>query len=158
MPWTRKYKTGKDFDEAVDAFITYSKSEGIRPTDYRVCDYLGISQDTLERYAKYTAPAKGDIGDSKSTKTDESNRADKSTDNLYAEAIKKLVMYRQDWYLSHAEANPKLTAIDIFALKQPCNGGWADKQQTDNNGSMSIDIKLSGASGEAFEDQSKTDK
>ena len=158
MPWARKYKTGKDFAEAVDAFIAYSKTEGIRPTDYRVCDYLGISQDTLERYAKYTAPAKGDIEGTKSTKPDKGNNADKSTDNLYAEAIKKLVMYRQDWYLSHAEANPKLTAIDIFALKQPCNGGWADKQQTDNGGSMSIDIKLSSASGEAFEDQAKTDK
>ena len=144
-----KYKTGAEFSAAVDEFIAYSTANNIRPTDYQITEYLKISPDTLERYSRKDTRDKRDI---------ESIQGEDSIDNGYAAAIKKLAMYRQDWYLSHAEANPKLTAIDIFALKQPCNGGWADKQQADNGGSMSIDIKLSGASGEAFEDQAKADK
>ena len=45
----------------------------------------------------------------------------------------------------------------IYLTKQQHYGGYTDKQQTDNGGSMSIDIKLSGASGEAFEGPAKTD-
>ena len=150
----RKYKTGKELMDAINGFIQYSHDNNIRPTDYQVCVYLGMSPDSLELYANRTNPKPSNKANSK----DKDNIQDSEDIEItYSAAIKKLAMYRQDWYLSHAEANPKLTAIDIFALKQPCNGGWADKQQTDNGGSMSIDIKLSGASGEAFESEPKTD-
>ena len=151
----RKYKTGKELMDAINGFIQYSQDNNIRPTDYQVCVYLGMSPDSLELYANRTNPKPSN----KANGNDKDNIQDSEDIEItYSAAIKKLAMYRQDWYLSHAEANPKLTAIDIFALKQPCNGGWADKQQTDNGGSMSIDIKLCGASGEAFDDPTKADK
>ena len=53
--------------------------------------------------------------------------------------------------VEQVEDNPKFTPMGIFLLKQQHYGGYTDKQQTDNKGSMSIDIKLSGASGAAFE-------
>lgn len=139
----RKYKTANDFATAVDKFIDYSTVNNIRPTDYQVCNYLGISVDTLERYAKI-----------KSSDDNSKDSNNKGVDNNrgYAESVKKLVMYRQDWYLRHAEANPKLAGVDIFALKQPCNGGWTDRQVIDTGGGFAVDIRLSGADGKPFDD------
>ena len=144
-----KYKTGKEFADAVDNFIAYSTSNNIRPTDYQICEYLKISPDTLERYSRKDNRDKRDTGDIQD---------EESIDNGYAAAIKKLTLYRQDWYLRHAESNPKLTSIDIFALKQPCNGGWTDKQVTESNGTMALNVSISGASGAAFEAPGSTGK
>ena len=77
---------------------------------------------------------------------------------LLAAAIKKLTMYRQDWYLRHAESNPKIASVDIFALKQPCNGGWTDKQVTESSGTMALNVSISGASGAAFDAPGSPDK
>ena len=143
-----KYKTGKEFAAAVDEFVAYSTANNIRPTDYQITEYLKISPDTPERYSRKDTRDKRDT---------ENIQDGESIDNGYAAAIKKLVMYRQDWYLRHAETNPKLTSIDIFALKQPCNGGWTDKQISESNGTMSLNVSISGASGAAFE-ADKTDK
>ena len=143
-----KYKTGKEFTAAVDEFVAYSTANNIRPTDYQITEYLKISPDTLERYSRK---------DTRDTRDIESTQGEESIDNGYAAAVKKLVMYRQDWYLRHAETNPKLTSIDIFALKQPCNGGWTDKQQVEGNGALALNVSISGASGTLFEPD-KTDK
>ena len=142
-----KYKTGAEFSAAVDEFIAYSTANNIRPTDYQITEYLKISPDTLERYSRK---------DTRDTRDTESTQGEESIDNGYAAAVKKLVMYRQDWYLRHAETNPKLTSIDIFALKQPCNGGWTDKQQIEGNGALALNVSISGASGVSFEPD-KTD-
>ena len=144
----RKYKTGADLMDAVNDFIKYSTENNIRPTDYQVCEYLHMSPDSLENYAKR---------DKESNTGDNDIETESNTKNTYAEAIKKLTMYRQDWYLRHAESNHKLTSIDIFALKQPCNGGWTDKQITESNGTMALNVSISGASGALFEPD-KTDK
>ena len=143
-----KYKTGAEFSAAVDEFIAYSTANNIRPTDYQITEYLKISPDTLERYSRK---------DTRDTRDTESIQGEDSIDNGYAAAVKKLVMYRQDWYLRHAETNPKLTSIDIFALKQPCNGGWTDRQQMEGNGALALNVSISGASGTLFEPD-KTDK
>ena len=144
-----KYPTSADFSAAVDEFIAYSTTNNIRPTDYQITEYLKISPDTLERYSRKDTRDKRDT---------ESIQDGESIDNGYAAAIKKLTMYRQDWYLRHAERNPKLTSIDIFALKQPCNGGWTDRQITESNGTMALNVSISGASGAAFEAPSSPDK
>ena len=140
-----KYKTGAEFSAAVDEFIAYSTANNIRPTDYQVCEYLKISPDTLERYSR-----RDNINSDSSSDSNDSNKG-------YAAAIKKLTMYRQDWYLRHAESNPKIASVDIFALKQPCNGGWTDKQISESNGTMALNVSISGASGALFEPD-KTDK
>lgn len=138
----RKYKTGDDLMDAVNDFIKYSTENKIRPTDYQVCEYLHMSPDSLENYAKR---------DKESNTGDKDIETESNTKNTYSAAIKKLTLYRQDWYLRHAESNPKLTSIDIFALKQPCNGGWTDKQVTESNGTMALNVSISGASGAAFD-------
>ena len=150
----RKYKTGADLMSAVDDFIQYSTENNIRPTDYQVCEYLHMSPDSLENYAK--RDKENTTGDKDKDK-DKDKEAESNTENTYSAAIKKLVMYRQDWYLRHAETNPKLTSIDIFALKQPCNGGWTDRQQIDAGGALALNVSISGASGASFEPD-KTDK
>ena len=147
----RKYKTGAELLDAVNDFIKYSTENKIRPTDYQVCEYLHMSPDSLENYAK--RDKENTAGDKDKDKEHESN-----TENTYSAAIKKLTLYRQDWYLRHAECNPKLTSIDIFALKQPCNGGWTDKQVTESNGTMALNVSISGASGAAFDAPGSGDK
>ena len=144
----RKYKTGDDLMSAVDDFIKYSTENNIRPTDYQVCEYLHMSPDALEAYAKRDI-----TGDDTKDKQGDKD----STKNTYTAAIKKLTMYRQDWYLRHAELNPKIASVDIFALKQPCNGGWADKQVTEHDGKLALNVSISGASGAPL-DTGKTDK
>ena len=138
----RRYKTGDDLMSAVDDFIKYSTDNHIRPTDYQVCEYLHMSPDSLENYAKR---------DKESNTGDKDIETESNTKNTYSAAIKKLVLYRQDWYLRHAETNPKLTSIDIFALKQPSNGGWTDRQQIDAGGALALNVSISGASGASFE-------
>ena len=145
----RKYKSGDDLMSAVDDFIQYSTEHNIRPTDYQVCEYLHMSPDALEAYAKRDI-----TGDDKDDKQGDKD----STKSTYSAAIKKLTMYRQDWYLRHAESNPKIASVDIFALKQPCNGGWTDKQISESSGTMALNVSISGASGAAFDDPGSPDK
>ena len=59
--------------------------------------------------------------------------------------------------VEQVEDNPKFTPMGIFLLKQQHYGGYTDKQVTESNGTMALNVSISGASGALFEPD-KTDK
>lgn len=131
----KKIATAEELGKRIDAFIQAVQSGDIaQPTDYRLCEFLGISVDTLERY----------------TKRDKDTGEEKDIYKGYAEQLKKLLAFREDWYLSQAVANPRSQTINIFALKQAKNGGWIDRQQVDGNGKLDLSISLKTPDGETF--------
>ena len=59
----------------------------------------------------------------------------------YAEEYKKIETFRAYFWNAKALANPKVTGFAAFALKQPKNGGWTDKQTVEV---PEIKIKIAG--------------
>ena len=108
----RKIRSQEELGEKLIGFMDFCTENDMIPTDYQLCKYLGISIDTLERYSREPEKYQG-----------------------YAEQLKKLVTYREDWFLQKANNNPKAATISIFALKQPKNGGYVDKP------AISVDAK-----------------
>ena len=122
----RKIKTAEELTAKILEFINRVDSGVIdKPTDYRLCDFLGVSADTLENWR---------------------NEKDKYIG--YAEALKKLDLYREHYWLTVAD-NEKKTAFAIFNLKQRKNGGETDKQEIEHK-DMKIDIKINGVNANPF--------
>lgn len=122
----RKIKTAEELTAKILEFINRVDSGVIdKPTDYRLCDFLGVSADTLENWR---------------------NEKDKYIG--YAEALKKLDLYREHYWLTVAD-NEKKTAFAIFNLKQKKNGGYTDKQEIEHK-DMKIDIKINGVNTNPF--------
>lgn len=122
----RKIKTAEELTAKILEFINRVDSGVIdKPTDYRLCDFLGVSADTLENWR---------------------NEKDKYIG--YAEALKKLDLYREHYWLTVAD-NEKKTAFAIFNLKQKKNGGYTDKQEIEHK-DMKIDIKINGVNANPF--------
>lgn len=59
----------------------------------------------------------------------------------YPEAYKKIEAFRAYYWSAKALDNPKVTGFAAFALKQPKNGGWTDKQVVEV---PEIKIKIAG--------------
>lgn len=106
----KAFEDADAFARAVDDYINYNIScnqgNDIKPPmDFDFCTYVGISPSTLDNYRR--------------------NQDDKYPG--YLAAYKKLVQYREQYFMSAGLKNPKLAGVTNFALKQPKNGGYEDK-------------------------------
>lgn len=126
----RRIKDAEHFGELIDGFIQdirtrmETDSKAI-PDDYSLCEYIG--QKTGKRLPYQTL-------------YDYRANADNRY-NGYPEAYKKLEAFRTYYWSLKAIDNPKLTGFAAFALKQPSNGGWTDKQTVEV---PEIKIKIAG--------------
>ena len=104
----RSVGSAEELENLVDLYIAKNTEDNredvIPPTDYDFCKFLGISSSTLANY-----------------------RSDKDTYPGYLEALKKLVDYREQYFVTLSLKNPKAAGAAIFALKQGKNGGYQDK-------------------------------
>lgn len=102
--------SAEELASLIDKFIAENEAKnesGIvcPPDDYEVCKSLKISSSTLDNYFK----------------------GDEDTYPGYLGALKKLVQYREHYYVTAGMKNPKLAGVTNFALKQKKNGGYEDK-------------------------------
>lgn len=102
--------SAEELSNLLDSFIDESEEKynsGIvcPPDDYTVCKFLSISSSTLDNYFK----------------------GDEDTYPGYLGALKKLVQYREHYYVRAGMVNPKLAGVTNFALKQKKNGGYEDR-------------------------------
>ena len=142
MARPRKIENAEELSQHIDEFIKKCDAGEIEsPTDYRLAQFLGISVDTLYRYY-----------------TDGRDDEDRVIYKGFGKPLKKLIAYREDRLCRMMEANPRLVTPAIIQLKQNKNGGYTDKQVAESNGTMALNVSISGASGAAFEDPAKTDK
>ena len=104
----RAIESAEQLAQKVDEYIaknTLDNETGVvPPTDYDLCKFLGISSSTLNNYQR-----------------------DVDTYPGYLEALKKLVDYREQYFVTLSLKNPKAAGAAIFALKQAKNGGYVDK-------------------------------
>lgn len=126
MARPRKIASAEELQEKISQFIKAIENGDIdKPTDYRLCEFLGVSPDTLENW---------------------NNEKDKY--NGYSEALKKLELFREHYWLTVAE-NDKKATFAIFNLKQKKNGGYTDKQEIEHK-DLKIDVKINGIAGNPF--------
>jgi len=127
------------FAEAIDRFGAYvnrCKNSVVVPSDYELLEFInsdivyGVFEDD-EDVEEVTAP--------------ELEEAIKSEENAVAAA--KLRMIRENFYVKAMARDPKATTGAIFALKQPKNGGYSDKQEVKTE--KTLTIKLSGVGEDA---------
>lgn len=104
----RAIESAEQLSEKIDEYIAKNTRENengvVPPTDYDLCKFLGISSSTLNNYQR-----------------------DVDTYPGYLDALKKLVDYREQFYVTLSLKNPKAAGAAIFALKQKKNGGYEDK-------------------------------
>ena len=129
----RKYGKPGEVEKLIDDFIQFcTDNPDTMPDDFSFCKFAGISITTLERWeGRHEA---------EDTPTAEHNNA------IFEEnrrCLKKLYAYRTHWYASKGLENPKTIGLVAFALKQPRNGGWVDKQP-ENNAIQKIEISING--------------
>ena len=110
----RKRYTKEQLEKKIDDCCEWIASNTKPPTRYKICQFLGISINTLELWER-----------------NEENEKGERIYNEYCEPLKKLHSAMEDWFLNAAYTNPKAQTISIFALKQPKNGGWIDKPTVD---------------------------
>lgn len=126
MARPRKIATAEELAVKLDEFIKLVDSGKIdKPTDYRLCEFLGIEYTTMERWVN-----------------------DKEKYLGYADKLKKLELYREQFWLGKAD-DPKLATFAIFNLKQKKNGGYTDKQEIEHK-DVKIDVKINGINGNPF--------
>ena len=126
MARPRKIASAEELAEKLTEFIKLVDSGKIdKPTDYRLCEYLGVEYTTMERWVNDRDNYKG-----------------------YADQLKKLELYREQFWLNKAD-DPKLSTFAIFNLKQKKNGGYTDKQEIEHK-DLKIDIKINGVNGNPF--------
>ena len=103
------------------------------PSDYELLEY--INSDIVDRFEdeegveEITAP--------------ELQELLKAEEN--AAAVLKLQMIRENYYLKAMADDPKATTGAIFALKQPKNGGYSDKQEVSTEKKLTIKLEGVGA-------------
>ena len=162
MARPRKWSDPEKLQKAIDEYFN-SLPEDTPPVWEEIMLKLDITRETWQLYKTGLAGEDLSLFNSLS---DNQHRT-KLEDNEYKRLsniqdvsciIKKTEQRMTAEIVRTAYKHPNLTTAMIYLTKQQHYGGYTDKQQSDNNGSMSIDIKLSGASGEAFEDPEKTDK
>ena len=105
----RKIRDADELARVVEEYINYNIScnqDGNinPPTDYDFCKFSGIGNSTLNTYIR-----------------------EEDTYQGYRAALKKLLDYREAYFVKLSVTNPKTAGAAIFALKQPKNGGYADK-------------------------------
>ena len=121
----RKRFTKEQLEKKIDDCCKWISSNEKPPTRYKICEYLGISINTLELWER-----------------NEENEKGERIYNEYCESLKKLKCAVEDWYLNAAYNNPKAQTISIFALKQPRNGGWIDKPTVDiSTKELTVNVK-----------------
>lgn len=115
MPRQKIYSDPDDLRRDIGDFISWSEENNIPPSDYRLSKYLNMSISSINRYMN---------SNSESYKR-------------YSPVFDLLKKYREDFYLRQmlAAKNP---AAAMFALKQPSNGGWTDRQDVRTDTTVKI--------------------
>jgi hypothetical protein len=93
----------------MDAFIAFCESGGVDATDYQLIIFFGITPAALEEYRA------------------ENKLNDDSKTQIFADALKKLELYREDAAIRRAVGDPKLISHCALRLRQPRGGNWSDK-------------------------------
>lgn len=125
--------TPEELDVKIDEFIAYCNEHNEPPTDYVIRYVIGISDNTIQQYRHY---ADLEIPD----EADEDEKAVIVKKRALGERIKKIDLYRTHFWQKQGLDNPKAIGLANFALKQPQNGGWTDREQKRDD--VTITVKL----------------
>ena len=122
--------TAEQFAYSVDRFGEHlNRRDDKVPSDYEFMEF--INSDMVYKYEFDEIDA------------DEYEELMKAEEN--AAAVKKLRLIRENFYLKKMARDPKLSTGAIFALKQPKNGGYSDKQEVSSEKVLTIKFDGVGA-------------
>ena len=122
--------TPEQFADSVDRFGEYLNCRDDKvPSDYEFMEF--INSDMAYRY---------EFDEIDTNEYEELLKAEENT-----AAVKKLRLIRENFYLKKMARDPKLSTGAIFALKQPKNGGYSDKQEVSTEKTLTIKFDGVGA-------------
>ena len=116
------------FSVAIERFGPYIRRMNGRqtPSDYTLLDF--INTEIVPRYDEDDGVEEITAKELKEILEAEEN----------ADAVCELQMLREEYYLQQMSENPKNATGCIFALKQPKNGGYSDKQEVSSEKKLTI--------------------
>ena len=129
-----KYRAA-ELEYAFNQAMEYCKECREPPVDFVLHKFTDISNDTMQNYVKWA---------------EEMEKGDREVDLDIVEAsaaIKKWWEFKTYFWVALGLNNEKLAAFTIFNLKQPCNGGYSDKQ-VGSVGNIEVVVKGEGVGGE----------
>lgn len=122
--------TSEQFADSVDRFGEYlNRRDDKVPSDYEFMEF--INSDMAYRY---------EFDEIDTNEYEDILKAEENT-----AAVKKLRLIRENFYLKKMARDPKLSTGAIFALKQPKNGGYSDKQEVSTEKTLTIKFDGVGA-------------
>lgn len=128
--------------ESLDALLSdlesYCLDTDTPPSNYELRRF-GISEDCISKYRHFD-----ELRVTPEMSEDEAEEIRQKI--ALSERVKKFDAFRNHFYLQLAIKNPKVIGLSNFALKQPQNGGWTDRDPT-AAGSTEITIKLDALGG-----------
>lgn len=122
------------FATAVDRFGEYIYNRSRAPTDYELLEFFN-SDIVYGPYSDDEGVDEIDALELEAAMKDEANAA----------AMAKLRMIREHFYVQTSSREPKLGTWAIFNLKQPKNGGYSDKQEVNQEKTLTIKFEGVGA-------------
>lgn len=118
-PWNEITIDPEELEGYCAAYFEKCEAEGKNPTKPGLAVYLGISVDTYDRWMKNE--------DSRHTK--------------HAAVLKKAEAMMSDLLQQRKDT------MALFLLKQPCYGGYTDKQADDGNQVLRVKVTFGGKNG-----------
>lgn len=115
-----KYEVPEELDAKCKEYIDLCEAQDKFPDEAGMLLYCNISWDTKNRY-----------------ENDEDNKYPG-----FADVLKKYAAIRESALVQELMRNPKGAGAYAFLLKQVKNGGYTDKQQVENSGKQTIEIKI----------------
>jgi len=115
-----KYQSAVDLESAINSYFDSHTDKSNAPKWHDMLYALSISDDTLLNY----------------------RTKDNYIKSGYSDVIKRAEERFCAFWQQCALDNPNLQSFCIFELKQPHNGGFADKQQVDTNSKQQIEVTL----------------
>lgn len=136
----RKVSDLKTFEKYIKDFINRCETEDMKPSDYNLRKFLGISQSTLDRY--YRGDKATGVAKVRDRKTGEMVNAYHG----YDEVLKDLISYREHYYATMLDQRGANVAGAIIQLKQLKNGGYTDSPVA-VQGNATLTLRVEGVGG-----------
>lgn len=146
---TRVWQDPDKLQDAIDKYFADKAKQHHLPKWEELLTALNITRNTWQLYIAGSTPEEDKLYNTLGEK--DKQRMEIDNKRAISDILKKTEQRFTVAVVEQVEDNPKFTPMGIFLLKQQHYGGYTDKQVTEHDGALALNVSISGASGASFE-------
>ena len=146
---TRVWQDPDKLQDAIDKYFADKAKQHHLPKWEELLTALNITRNTWQLYIAGSTPEEDKLYNTLSA--GDKQRVGIDNKRAISDILKKTEQRFTVAVVEQVEDNPKFTPMGIFLLKQQHYGGYTDKQVTEHDGALALNVSISGASGASFE-------